>query len=240
MRLNCLFLLLFLFFLDSLRAQDTILSQPGMTNTIAFYYKYIGENAHLYNGSEHGPYDFRIAGHPYYVSNLLQPGYVYYDGTLYSQVNLALDIVRDELTINRFNNNFRMRLATEKVSYFSLLNHFFVRLVLDSTKQSTLPTGFYDRLYNGHIKFYAKRHKKIDESITPEEGDKLWFTENDLFYIYLKDRYYLVKNKKELFNIFKDRKKDLKKFLRKNKLDFKDDPEATILRSVEYCNQLMN
>jgi hypothetical protein len=240
MRISCLYFFLFIFLLNSLSAQDSTTEEAGASKTIAFYYKYIGENAHLYNGSEHGPYDFRIKGHPYYLSNVLAPGIVNYDGTLYQQVNIALDIVRDELTANRFNNNFRMRLASEKISYFSFLNHFFVRLVQDSSRQSSLPTGFYDRLYNGQVKLYAKRHKKIDESISPEEGDKLWFTENDSYFIFLKDRYYPVKSKKELFDIFKDRKKDLKKFIRKNKLDFKEDPETTILKSVEYCNQLMN
>jgi hypothetical protein len=226
-------------FRNTLCAQDSSSAKLSTSNAIAFYNNYIGEEAHLYNGSEHAPYDFRIKGHPYFESNLLQTGFVYYDGMLFQQVNMAYDIVRDELTANRYNQNFRMTLVNEKITCFSLFNHYFVRIVPDTNNKS-ITTGFYDRLYDGKIKLFAKRQKKISEKITAEEGDQLWFAENDHFFIFKKNKYYSIKDKNDLFDFFKDRKKDLKKYLRKNKIKFKNEPELAILKSVEYYDQLKN
>ena len=227
-------------FLNTLCAQDSSSAQLSTSNAIAFYDKYIGEGSHLFNGSEHAPYDFRIKGDPYFVSNLFQPGYISYDSVFFRQVNMAYDIVRDEVTTNRFGINFRMKLVSEKIAYFSLFNHFFVRIVEDSANKSLITTGFYDRLYDGKIKLFVKRQKKIKETVTADEGDKLWFEENDLYFIYKNLKYYSIKSKKDLFDFFKDRKKDLRIYLRKNKIKFKNDPEITILKSIEYYDQLKN
>ena len=157
---------------------------------------------------------------------------------MFRNVLMAYDIVRDEVTTNRYNENFRMKLVSEKIAYFSLFGHFFVRLVQDSLSKSLIPTGFYDRLYNGKIKLFAKRQKIIKETVTADEGDKLWFEENDLYFFYKNDKYYSIKSKNDLLGFFKDRKKDVKRYLRKNKIKFKKDPETTILKSVEYYDQL--
>jgi hypothetical protein len=243
MKLNCSVLVYFfisILSLNTLYAQDSTSSQLSTSNAITFYNKFIGEDAHLYNGSEHAPYDFRIKGHPYFESNLLHSGFVNYDSVLYQNINMAYDIVRDELTANRYNQNFRVTLVNEKIAYFSILNHYFVRLIQDSINKLIITTGFYDQLYNGKLKLFAKRQKKIIETVTADEGDKLWFEENDLYFILRNNKYFSVKDKNDLFDLFKDRKKDLKKYLRKNKIKFKDDPELAISKSVEYYDQLKN
>jgi hypothetical protein len=243
MRLNCsvpVYFFISILSSNTLRAQDSTSSQLSTSNAIAFYNKFIGEDAHLYNGSEHTLYDFRIKGHPYFESNLLQSGFVNYDSILYQHINMAYDIVRDELTTNRYNQNFRITLVNEKIAYFSILNHYFVRIIQDSINKSIITTGFYDQLYNGKLKLFAKRPKKIIEKVTAEEGDQLWFEEHDGYFILRNNKYFSVKDKNNLFDFFKDRKKDLKKYLRKNKIKFKDDPELAILKSVEYYDQLKN
>jgi hypothetical protein len=233
------YLLFSVSFLNSLCAQDSSSAQLSTSNAIAFYNNFLGEEGHLYNGSEHVPYDFRIKGNPYYLSTLLQPGFVNYNGILYQPVSMAYDIVRDEVTANRFNQTFRITLVSEKIAYFSLFNHYFMRIDPDTNNKLITP-GFYDRIYDGKIKLFAKREKKIKESVTAEEGDQLWFTENDLYFIFRNNKYYAIKDKNDLFDFFKDRKKDLKKYLRKNKIKFKNEPELAILKSVEYYDQLKN
>ncbi|HLY68488.1 MAG TPA: hypothetical protein VKR53_02095 [Puia sp.] len=243
MILNCrvpVYFFISILFFNTLYAQDSISPPTSSSNAIAFYNKFIGEDAHLYNGSEHALYDFRIKGFPYFESNVLQVGFVNYDSILYQQINMAYDIVRDELTINRYNQNFRMTLVNDKIAYFSLLNHYFVRIIQDSLNRATITTGFYDRLYNGKLKLFAKRQKKIIETVTAEEGDKLWFEESDSYFILRNNIYFSIKDKNNLFDFFKDRKKDLKKYLRKNKIKFKDGPETAILKAIEYYDKLKN
>ena len=93
MRLHCLLFLSFfnsVLVLNTLCAQDSSSAQLSTFNAIAFYNKYIGESSHLYNGSEHALYDFRIKGDPYFESNLLQPGSINYNDVLFSKINYRL------------------------------------------------------------------------------------------------------------------------------------------------------
>src|SRR5579871_339534 len=238
---HCLSFTYISFFLLSLKpvsAQDSALIPSSSANAIAFYNNYIGENSHLYNGTEYVAYDFRIKGNQYFLTNILQNGVINYDEVLYSKVNLAYDIVRVEVTTNRYSENFRIKLISEKISYFILQNHFFIRLMQDSSNKSIINTGFYDQLYKGNMTLLAKRQKKVKEKVTAEDGDQLWFEENDQFILIKNNRYYSVQSKSLLFDVFKERKKELKKYLKKNKLKFKKDPENTIIKAVEFCDQL--
>jgi hypothetical protein len=230
----------FILFLDIANAQDLTNSRTSTSIAVDFYSKFIGEDSHLYNGSEHAPYDFRIRGDAYFESNLLTKGFIKYDEVLYPMVNMAYDIVRDEVTTNRYNENFRIKLVSEKIAYFSVFNHYFTRLVHDSINKSFITTGFYDVLHDGKIKFLSRRQKKIMEKVTADEGDQLWFEENDLFIVQKEGNYYQIKDKSELFNLFKDRKKELKRYLRKSKIKFNKNPEYAILKTVEYFDQSKN
>jgi hypothetical protein len=238
--LSVFYFFIFALFQNTLFAQDSSSAQLSQANAVAFYNRYIGENAHLYNGSEYVAYDFRIKGHPYFMTNLLQAGDVNCEGITYPSVNVSYDIIRDELITNRYDANFRIKLPNEKIAYFTLLNHFFIRLIGDSAAKSIISTGFYDRLYDGKTKLFAKRKKKIQEKVSFEEGDQLWFAETDQYYLFKDNRYYEVQNKASLLDALKDRKKDLKKFIRKNKLRFKEDIENTIVKTVQYYDQLKN
>jgi hypothetical protein len=229
-----------LFFSGLAYAQDTSSLQSSSNSATAFYYKFIGENAHFYNGSEYIPYDVHIKGHPSFETELLEPAVINYDNLVYEGVNLNYDIVRDEVTTNRFERNFRIKLISEKIAYFSLLNHFFVRLVQDSTNKSVINTGFYERIYNGNDKVYIKHSKIIEEKVTDYAGDEQWFTQKDIYLVEKTGRFYPIQSKSMLFDLIKDRKKDVQKYLRKNKIKFRKDPRNAILRTIEYYDQIKN
>ena len=218
--------------------QDSNSYDLPQKNAIDLYYKSFGQNAHLYNGSEYVTYDVHIKGNPYFLPDM-QSGALYYDGMGYENLPMIYDILHDELIINRYTQNFRIRLVNEKTSYFSLGNHFFIRISQDSTDNPVVLTGYYERLYNGNITVLAKRRKRIEETVLAE-GVSSQFIEDDLFYIRKDAIYYTVRNKRTVLDIFKERKKDIQKFLRKNKIKFKKNPEYAIVRMTEFYDQIKN
>jgi hypothetical protein len=239
--MKCLLLLpLFLLIVIFSYSQDSnAVKSPAIGTAISFYNKYIGENSSLFNGSEYVAYDFRIRGHQYFEWRALQKGTVNYDNTLYEGVNIGYDIARDELITYRYNDNLRIQLVSEKISYFSWPGHFFVRLLQDSSSKPLITTGFYERLYNGNIKLFAKRTKKVLELVTAD-GDDLWFKESNAYFVKKNDQYFSVQTKSQLYELISDRKKDVKRYLRKNKIKFRKDPETTILTAIKYYDQLKN
>src|SRR5215467_2260750 len=63
--------------------QDTSFYRSSINQAITYYYQSIGENAHLYNGSEYMQYvlfDAEDTKNPYFMSIFLEKGSLLYDG----------------------------------------------------------------------------------------------------------------------------------------------------------------
>ncbi len=144
---------------DSLRLQNSI------AQAFALYQQTTGAQSHLYNGWEYVEYDAHIEGHQFFETDYMEEGSVRYDGVLYTQVPMLYDLVKDQLVIEHYNSADRIILIGEKVREFHFLRHTFVWLVADSSRENTIRSGFYDQLYNGRVKVFAKRVKIINEEI---------------------------------------------------------------------------
>src|SRR4249920_157235 len=94
-------------------AEDTGFYQISINQAVGLYYKTIGENAHLYNGSEYMQYIVYnpiTDRNPFFLSIFMQNGSVFYDGTLYNDAPLTYDVYKDVLVSLRHNWNYRIRL----------------------------------------------------------------------------------------------------------------------------------
>jgi hypothetical protein len=199
---------------------------------VSYYYQFTDQRSRLYNGKEFIPYDPRLEGHPYFGDGEMHRGFVFYDGLPFDSVNILYDIVKDELIIQHFDVFFKIVLIPGKVKEFRLLDHRYVRLVKDSSNKLPVSTGYYDFLYEGNVMLIAKRTKHIDETVTDKINQKI--VVKDFFYV-IKDKvYYPVKSYKSLLAIFKDRSKEIRQDLRKNKIKFRKTREAAILRAVKF------
>jgi hypothetical protein len=130
---------------------DSTLLQQSVQQVYARYRTAMHLHSHLYNGSEYVDYDHYIDGHQYFGSDEWEDGTIHYDGTLYRQVPLLYDVRYDQVITENLAGPLRIRLVAEKVRYFTLLGHTFVRIVADSTTQGGVRTGFYDQLYDDRV-----------------------------------------------------------------------------------------
>lgn len=231
-----------LLLLQEIKAQnyttDSAFYRQTVNNTIFFYTAGLGKTTHLFNGSEYIFNNHGIIGHPFFEAAQPTKGNIFYDGTLYPNVSIAYDISRDEVFIN--NNpgqDFNLKLITERIEYFSILNHVFIRINQDDNIKGYAPsTGFYDLLYNGKVTVLAKRRKQVNQAFKAE--DSLKFVQYNEYLIKKNNTYYVVDSKSSLMNIFRDQKDKVKKYFRKSDLDFKKDPENAIVKTTEYYAQL--
>ncbi len=202
--------------------------------TIAVFYNTVNDNAGLYNGTEYVMYDQHIKGTPYFMDGGQQGADIFFNGTLYTNVPLIYEITTDNVVARLFGQGLFIDLVNEKIKYFTLYGHTFVHLFQDSTNK-IISDGFYDRLYNGQTSVFVKRGKSIYED--PHTFEKS-FVENDHYYIYKNGTFYQVSGKGSVLNVFKDKKKDLSKYLRQNDIDFKKDPENAMVQLAEYYDKL--
>lgn len=221
--------------------QDSSFYSASVSNAIQVYHHYLTPESGLYNGSEYAGYPFRFnEGHQFFGANELTKGSIVYNGILFENVPIQIDLITEHVIINCFEGGYRIQLINERISSFNLLNHTFIRIVKDSANSNVINTGFYDQLYEGDITVLKKEKKKIDEEISITAGIIRSVTEDNFYYLKKAGKYYSIKNKNYLVEVLHDKKKDIKQFMRKNKLKFKKDTENMLVQVAHYYDTLNN
>ena len=153
---------------------------------------------------------------------------------MYENVPLLFDIVKEELLTHDPTNNYIMRLNNERVKWFIIWGHTFVRLSHDSADNSPMHTGFYDLLYNGNTSLYKRVSKIFKENSASSQGLNKYVVELNEYFIKRDNQYYTVKNKKSLLLIMNNKKKEVVQFIKKNKLKLRKAREYALVKIVAY------
>ena len=216
------------------QSPDSVLYSSSTTGLQQLYFKEIGDNAQIYHGSEFIRNGIKVNGFPFFGSDSLLSGSVSYQGSLYENRNLQYNLLTDELITNNYTHTSFIALSTEKVDSFTISNQLFVRLV--ATKSNGLPkTKFYGQLVSGEPGLVVNRYKKFVAATGSIDAK---YSAYDEYYIRLKNVYYPVNGKNELLEIFADRKDELKKYIRSNKIKFNKNLESSLMLTVIYYSRL--
>ena len=222
---------------DTANQQTTVIGAERLLNSA------LGEQFPIYNGREYYLYDPHIKSNAYFmdVGNFTN-GSILYDGVLCNGVPMLYDLYTDEVAAMLYNHFSTYQLVKEKVKYFDFLGHHFININSDSLEDNTLiKSGFYDELYNGKLQVLVKREKTIQETNGNALGPERYFTTPSRA-IFLRERngYYSITNEKSLLNIFKDKKKELQRFIRSSQIKFKKDPENSTVKICSFYEHLTN
>jgi hypothetical protein len=236
---TAVFVLCFVAFLKTGMAQNNM-NAPAVTPTIVkagdVYNPFIEKQSRLYDGIEHLGYSVRIKGHAYFLTKELQTGTVVYDELEFVNVPMVYDLLKEQVVIQHFNGFTKIALVQEKVKEFTLNGHHFIRLKAGTASRSPIITGYYDELYTGRLKVLVKRGKVIDETIKDELERE--FMQMDLIFIQKEGTYYLIKNYKGLLTVLKNKSKEVRQYLRKNRIKFRKNAEEAILKATVYYDSL--
>ncbi|HEY8933916.1 MAG TPA: hypothetical protein VIM65_01795 [Cyclobacteriaceae bacterium] len=214
----------------------TLLLDSAVQHAYGIYSSSIGGNSHLLNGVEYRDYEIHNydIGHPYYISDDWEYGTITYDHQIFRNVDMMYNIVRDKVIIDHPQGHFKLELIDEHLASFTLQGHHFVKLIKDST--TDIRTGYYDLLYDGKTKVYAKRRKEIQENLTGRTIIKE-FNERDIFYIYKNGTYFTVRSKSAVLKVFAERKTMLRKHLSKLKIRFKKNKDFALVESAKFYDE---
>jgi hypothetical protein len=209
---------------------DSVFQDRSVDNAIALYAHSMGNQSHLFNGTEYIVYASSNGEHPYFNDDWTD-GSVYYEGQHYGPVPLLYDLSTDKLVTENAHGA-PMQLISRKIKYFTLNQHVFVNM----RDSQVLKEGFYDLLYDGKTKVYAQRKKALQKNISGTELQKK-FEESVRYFIYKEGSYFLVKNKKDVFTLFEDQKDPLKKFVRASHLHFRPSMETAIRQMAQFYDK---
>lgn len=218
---------------------DSLNYAKGVSNALEMYRKFIDPSTVLYNGIEYNDYAYTLEkGSPYFMDTDFKTGSLFYDGVLFENIQLMYDLVKGQVLINEPFKIYKLSLINERVSWFSVLDHKFVRLVANDSDQSVITTGFYDLLYEADVSLYKKEKKKVNEEITFPEGIHRSIIRSESYFLRKDGTLYSFSNKNSLLSLLKDKRKEIQQFSRKNKLDLRKDRENAFTRIVAYYNSI--
>jgi hypothetical protein len=218
--------------------EDSIFYKTALTNTLSVYKKQLGDQSPFYNGSRYSPTGFIFrTGSPYFLSDSFNLGSVVYDDILFDSVYLLYEDMR-ELLVSR-NNSYLLQLINQRVSSFIISDRPFIRLTADSLHQGIPKTGYYEILYSGRSQLLKKTFKTIFEEPSVYENTIIrHIEETENYYIRISGSYQRVKSKSELLALMHDHQKEIQKYIKKTKLNFRKNGENLLILTAEYYDQI--
>ena len=228
---------------NPLKAQIKAVSSTenaSLKNAETYFNQTLGQQTRLYNGKEYQFY-FGLEGLAYFKdANFDQKGWVNYDGFNFENVPLLYDIYKDLLVSLLPNGITKYSLLSEKVEAFELHNRHFIRIDIDKLNYKVpFQTGFFEVLYDGKSKIFAKRYNVLQETAGTQALRK-YFIEKNAYYLKKGDAYSSFSSERTFLNLFKERKKELQRYLKENKIKFKNDMEYAAVQLVTYYDSLTN
>lgn len=215
---------------------DTAFLADSRKKIVSLYAASIQQQSRLYNGTDYVLYSSRDEEHPYFNLDDWIFGSITYWGELYENVPVMYDLSTDQV-VTEHNRGNPIKLIPEKVDGFVIADHTFQRLMSNDTLK--IAEGFYERLHDGTTKVYAKHQKVYREDITAREVIPR-FEESTRYFILKNGVLSQVKKKGSVLDTFEDRKQEVKTFMKKNRIRFKDNRAAAIVRVAEYYDTLIN
>jgi len=145
--------------------QDTIFLASSAEQAKGVYSSAMAKQLSIYSGKDYKAYVAKGEEHPYFLSAEWIMGSIIYEESLYEKVPLMFDVSTDKILIENPFNATPMELASNKINQFNLDKHVFIRLGKDNSISNDMEEGFYELLYDGHLKLFAQRIKDFQNRI---------------------------------------------------------------------------
>lgn len=218
---------------------DSNARQNIIDKAIAGFYANAGDQSRLYNGPEYTSYERIIKGNAYFTEATgFSAGTVEYDGFVYKDVPMMYDLYKDCVVVLLPNKSARISLLSNRVQSFDLLGHHFVYIDADTLNSKVIKSGFYDQLYKGRSEVLVKRSKSIQNSSVLVTVIETFFVAKKEIFLEKNGIYTGVGSQGSVLDVFKDKKKEIKQYVRSSQVKFSDDQERAIVNAASYYDQL--
>ena len=218
------------------QAQEVIGEVEGLYNRSEQIYS---TDDLLVNGQIYIPTRPRAKGSPYYGGKQFVEGSVQIRGRQFNGVLLRYNL-EDQRII--------LRAAVESGKYVTILlnsnliDHFTINgqhfINVDSYFKDTEISGFYTLVYEGSFTFlikYEKTFRAVYDNQTPNGS----YTEmKSDYFIFDENKLVMVTKKKALLYYFSPKKKEIKNFMRQQKINYKNAGITSLNQLMKYCDSV--
>jgi hypothetical protein len=221
-------------------ATDSARYNVAVNGIVNHFYQGVAEQSRIYNGYVYDSYDSSIKGSAYLDDiDAWRPGSVIYDGEDFENVSMIYDLYTDQLVVMLFNHASPIALVPEKVTSFDLHDRHFVRI---NNSSSGVKAGFYEQLYGGHSQVIKKIEKTLKSTSSSTGRERFFVPLHDVpdYYIKRNGSYYKVTSQGTVLDVFADKKKELKQYIKDKHIQFDGLFELSLSSVVGYYDSLTN
>ena len=240
MIIRCLkyFLVLFIcFYSGAATAQVQTISDSTINNWKKYFDLSYGPDYNLINGIKYLYLYSNASGHPFFGENQFYTGRLVITDREYHDVHLKYDI---------YNQNMILQYSpvTGGTDQILLNNEFIHEFKIDGKlfrKYSFSETGtrFFQVVTSGKIYCLYQWEKDLNYSPTSISSFYNFTPQEKKAYIVMNSKPYRFKRKKKFLRLFPVQiQKEIKQFIRNNKIWLKNESDDNMRRLLEFCNQL--
>jgi hypothetical protein len=208
---------------------DSSLTEVSLNKALSFYKEHTGGYVFVNSGIEYTSSFPKSAGHPF-LENSFFNGNITYNGILYIEVPMKLDLVNQELVV--MNNQSLLSIIDKaKVEDFTINNRYFINLTKEKYPFVS-EYGFYELVYKNDMSVLVKKTKFVQPATKVDELNT--FLELNKFFVLSKNQFHLIKTEKDLLKLLGNKKAEVREVLKSKKIKFKNNPEQAIITAVDY------
>ena len=198
------------------------------------YLQQVGDYADIYNGRMEAVYNtLQFDDFPYYMNADFTEASIIYRNNYYPNLKVRLDLYKEQLILLPPERQFGIIVNFQNIEEVYMYNKTFVRLA--PPKESGLKPGFYIQLLDREkIQLFSKEYCNLKpDQVTYSFERKI------RYYLYYNNRYVMVNKKSSFSKLFPQYKKQINKFAKDQKLDFKRAAENSFTSLAGYCEELI-
>lgn len=214
--------------------------QVGQAADVRLVYQTaVSNNLQLYQGKGYVGHQVANQRTVFLEDSYLLSGEVNFDGVGYEHMKLGYDLVGDKLIVTNLKGRMLVP-RQDKIQSFSMANRSFSRMDMqyDDDHKGTRLVGFYEELHHSDdVQFLAKRRRILTEN---HDKQRIQFlvSDADSFYLIRNQRVYPITKRSSFRKAYPSLVSEVKEFHKRQKLDFRRDFEASVLRTVIFCDEI--
>lgn len=227
-------LVLFFLLSNHAKAQYSLVGLDLDDDPKNWYDKAAGINGStLYEGTFYDLKNKSNIGHQFYEESYWTQGQITFRNQVYADVYMLYDLVEDILVIRNPNLIYGgtefLKINQEHITSFNFHKSKFKRY--DETSPPA-GTGFYEVIHDNKLGMVVKR-KKV-ETLKSLQFD---YHSEDRYYLVYKEDYILFKSKRNFFQVLPTSKKDIKSYIKKNRLRIKRGNKSDLRQLLQFINK---
>lgn len=222
----------------ALSAQPTYVSEKGFYELKENFDHLNGPDYNLLNGRQYDPLNSGKS-HPYFNTDRYRPGSLLLNGETYDSVTINYDIF-DQQVILQYpgsitDHDLKVVLNRELIDYFKIDGLTFRLMSFPETG-----SYFFQVVSSGDISCFLRWEKRLNRSTYSGITSYKYSKQSREIYLQWEGQLYAVRSRSSFSGIFDEAyQKEIKGFLRREKIRFKDASDEVLGRLMNFCIELI-